>query len=105
MYMQYRLCSIMERKSLKLLMYSKHQRRPVHVRPGFAMLEGDINTKSASKIYSTASNDNKRFVYAPSLPNSFVHSALRSKSSLLTVGLEALIALTKSLTFRGGSSN
>ena len=41
--------------------------------------------------------------YAPSLPNSFVQSAFRFKSSPLTVGREALIALMKSFTLRGGS--
>lgn len=43
--------------------------------------------------------------YAPSLPNSAVHSAFRSKSSLLTVGRDALIALMKSLTRNGGSAS
>ena len=41
--------------------------------------------------------------YAPSLPNSFVQSALLLRSSPLTVGLDALIALMKSLTLSGGS--
>lgn len=95
---------IVKEEQLKLIVYLKHQRRPVHLRPGIAMLEGDINTKSASKVYSTVFRQQQPS-YAPSLPNSFVHSALRFKSSPLTVGLEALIALTKSLTLRGGSSN
>ena len=42
---------------------------------------------------------------APSLPNSFVHSAFLARSLPLTVGLAVLMALTKSFTFRGGSSS
>lgn len=44
-------------------------------------------------------------LYAPSDPNSAVHSAFRFKSSPLTVGRDALIARTKSLTTSGGSSS
>jgi len=43
--------------------------------------------------------------YAPSLPNSCVHSEFRLRSSLLTVGREALMALMKSFTRRGGSAS
>lgn len=42
-------------------------------------------------------------LYAPSLPNSMVQSEFLFRSSPLTVGREALIALTKSLTLSGGS--
>jgi hypothetical protein len=43
--------------------------------------------------------------YAPSLPNSLVHSAFLVRSSPLTVGREALMALMKSRTRSGGSSS
>ena len=43
--------------------------------------------------------------YAPSLPNSFVHSSFLCRSDMLTVGRALLIALTKSFTCKGGSSN
>lgn len=43
--------------------------------------------------------------YAPSLPNSCVHSMFLSRSVLLTVGLDALMAFMKSFTLSGGSSS
>ncbi len=42
--------------------------------------------------------------HEPSLPNSFVQSALLTRSILLTVGREAFMAFTKSLTCSVGSS-
>ena len=47
----------------------------------------------------------REMFYAPSLPKSSVHSAFRFRSDADTVGLAPLIALTKSLTWSGGSSN
>jgi hypothetical protein len=47
----------------------------------------------------------RKDAYAPSLPNSLVHSAFLVRSSPLTVGREALMALMKSRTRSGGSSS
>lgn len=44
-------------------------------------------------------------LYAPSLPNSFVHSAFLVRSSPETVGLDDLTDLTKSLKSTMGSSS
>jgi hypothetical protein len=56
MHAQYYLGEIAERKALTCsCIQSINAGRSK--RPGFAMLEGDINTKSASKMYSKALND------------------------------------------------
>lgn len=61
-----------------------------------AMMPKPEKSRASANVYS---------FYAPSLPNSWVQSAFLSKSALLTVGLEALIALMKSLTRSGGSNS
>ena len=61
--------------------------------------------KKSKVITNTFKTQAKRSLYAPSLPNSAVHSAFRCKSSLLTVGRALLMAFVKSFNVSGGSSN
>lgn len=69
----------------------------------FRYRTGTLRMSQINHSNSKTTTPFKSLVYAPSLPNSFVHSAFLDRSSPLTVGLLPLIAFTKSRTLRGGS--
>lgn len=64
---------------------------------------GSTNTSRSDQEISHARRTTQSSLYAPSLPNSSVHSAFLFKSSCDTVGLDDLIDLIKSLKSTIGS--